>query len=247
MVEIIYRGGLGDWLFQYCLGRMLARRWGVALQAPELPDFPSARSMTGKLFVAPFRCWSGLAVEDRQTSALVRGSEMLSPLRGRLMLYGWFHRWELYRDEFNYLRPLLECAPPLATAGEGDLVVVMRHTAPEAWKELTIHSGHAPAWSRVQPSVESVKRLADRLQPERLVIVADFPQRVDISAFAPHRTELRGLGGFDTWNWLRSARRLVIAAGHASDWWAARLSEAEEIYVCDPWTDGDAACVQEYG
>jgi hypothetical protein len=123
----------------------------------------------------------------------------------------------------------------------------MRHTAPEAWKEKTIHSGQAPAWSRVQPSAGSVKQLADRLQPERLVIVTDLPQRVDTAAFAPHRTELRGLGGFEMWNWLRGARRLAIAAGHASDWWAARLSAAEEIYVCDPWTTGGVECAQEYG
>ena len=172
---------------------------------------------------------------------------MEKPLRGRLMLYGWFHRAELYRSALPEAREWLRCAAPAAPAGNGDLVVVMRFLAPEAWQEPTIHSGQAPAWSRAQPSVESIRRLADRLQPERIIIVADLPQRVDQAAFAPHVAELRGLGGFEMWNWLRSARRIAIAAGHASDWWAAQLSDAQEIYVCDPWTEVREECVQEYG
>lgn len=247
MIEIVYRGGIGDRLFQYCFGRTLAERWGMHLKVPALPGFPGACGMEGQRFLAPFRCWSGLAVEDRQTSALVRGADMENPVRGRLMLYGWFHRWELYRSGIHELRQWLRCPAPAAPAGEGDLVVVMRFLGPEAWKESTIHSGQAPSWGRALPSMEAVRRLADRVQPERIIIVADLPQRVDAAALASHLTEVRGLGGFEMWNFLRSARRIAIPAGHASDWWAAQLSDAQEIYVCDPWTEVRQECVQEYG
>jgi hypothetical protein len=247
MVEVVYRGVPGDWLFQYCFGRILAERWGVELRTPAIPDFPAAAGVAGQRYMAPFRCWSGLAVEDRQTSTLVRGAALEQPVAGRLMLYGWFHRWEWYRAHAAEIPKWLACAPPVHPAEPDDFAVVVRFNAPEAWRERTVYSGQPPAWNRAVPSVEAIQRLVERVQPARLVILTDAPQRLRASDFGPLETEVRGLGGFDTWNWLRSCRRMAIPAGHALDWWAAWLSGAEQIFVCDPWTVPKTDCPQEYG
>lgn len=37
MVRVIYDGNLGNWLFQYCFGRILAERLGYKLDAPPVP------------------------------------------------------------------------------------------------------------------------------------------------------------------------------------------------------------------
>jgi diadenosine tetraphosphatase ApaH/serine/threonine PP2A family protein phosphatase len=248
MIEIVYRGGIGDRLFQYSLGRVLADRWGMALRAGALPGFTGAVGREGRRYFAPFRCWSGLALEDRQTSSLVRDRQLAVPLEGRLMLFGWFHRWEYYRAHWPGMREWLACAPARERAKEGDLAVVMRFRQPGAWEEPTIHSGYPPAWGRVVPSLEAVRRLLERVAPARVVIFSDQPSRVPVDELAAWPVEVRALGTFHAWNELRTFRRMAIPAGHADEWWAARLSEAEEIYVCDPWTPEEVKnCAQEYG
>ena len=40
MIEVRYKGRLGNNLFQYCLGRILSEALGFALQANAIPGFP---------------------------------------------------------------------------------------------------------------------------------------------------------------------------------------------------------------
>jgi hypothetical protein len=41
MIEVRYKGRLGNNMFQYCLGRILAEGLGFALKADPIPAFPS--------------------------------------------------------------------------------------------------------------------------------------------------------------------------------------------------------------
>jgi hypothetical protein len=93
-----------------------------------------------------------------------------------------------------------------------------------------------------------VLRLAQRVQPERLVILTDEPGRLDLGPLAAFHPVEWGVDSDNSWRWLRTCRRLAIPLGHAADWWAAWLSDAEEIYVCDPWGPGvESPCQGEYG
>ncbi len=236
MVEVRYRGSFGDNLFQYCFGRLLAERWGHQLKALPLPHFPvTAESVDGRKYLSPFLSWSGMAVEERQLGMLLRDREMAAPVRGRLILYGWFQRWEYYRGHKSSLRRWLQTAPPAEPAEPGDLAICLRTRRPEAWNEAGIHSGRAPQWKKPAPSLESIRRLVESTSHERLVLLTDSAMGESTAALKDLKPVLRNIDSFHSWNWLRSCRRMAITVCHPADWWAAMLSDAEEIYAMDPW------------
>jgi hypothetical protein len=250
MVEVRYRGGFGDNLFQYCFGRLLAERWGCELVALPLPRFPgTAEPVKGRRFLSPFQSWSGMAVEERQLGMLLRGEALTTPVRARMVLYGWFHRWEYYRGHEESIRRWLAIDPPPQQVDDDDLAVCIRHRRPESWDEPGIHSGSAPAWkNRPVPSTNSLVRLLERLSFKRLVVLTDGmlgPVAGDLERFHP---TVINIDSFSSWNWLRMFKRIVLSVCHPSEWWAAWLSDAREIYAVDPWpSDKRANCAGPYG
>jgi len=236
MVEVRYRGSFGDNLFQYCFGRLLAERWGYELSALPLPHFPAtAEPVTGRRFLSPFLSWSGMAAEERQLGMLLRDRHMAEPVRGRLVLYGWFQRWEYYRAHQDAVRRWLAVEAPAHPAEEGDFAICLRTRRPESWEEPGIHPGKAPRWRKPIPSTELILRLAERVPHRRLVLLTDDPPGEAAAALMHLKPEVRNIDSFASWNWLRTCRRMALTVCHPAEWWAAWLSEAEEIYAVDPW------------
>ncbi len=237
MVEVRYRGSFGDNLFQYCFGRLLAERWGHELLALPLPRFPAtAEKISGRRFLSPFVSWGGMAAEERQLGTLLRGDHFTQPVRARLVLFGWFHRWEYYRDHMEDIRRWLTTAPPDKPAEPDDFALCIRTRRPAAWEEPGIHSGRAPAWKRTVPDAAAIEKLLDRVSHRRLVILTDAPDCDEVTALRPRRPLVLPADSFASWNFLRTCPRMAIALGHAADWWAAFLSSAQEIFALDPWT-----------
>ncbi len=249
MVEVRYRGSFGDNLFQYCFGRLLAERWGHELTALPLPHFPAtAEKVSGRRFLSPFRAWSGMAAEDMQNGILVRGHHLEEPVAARLVLYGWFHRWEYFRGRETDIRRWLATAPPEKPAGEGDLAVCLRTRRPESWHEPGIYSGRAPQWSQTLPLREKLVPLLQRVPHSRLVLLTDAPHGAEVAALAEFKPVVMPAESIAAWKFLRTCRRMVISVCHPADWWAAWLSGAGEIYALDPWpTRKQSHCEGDYG
>lgn len=237
MVEVRYRGSFGDNLFQYSFGRLLAERWGHEMNALPLPHFPNtAERVPGKRFLSPFQSWSGLAVEERQLGMLLRGREMEAPVRARMVLYGWFHRWEYYRGHEAKIRRWLSTSPPSNPADAEDVAVCLRTRRPEAWEESGIHSGTPPNWKmRSIPKVEHIEKLLGRLSYKRLFLFTDNVFGEDTSALRHLNPIVAGIDSFTSWNRIRTFSRIVLGVSHPAEWWAAWLSDAQEIYAVDPW------------
>jgi hypothetical protein len=249
MVEVRYRGSPGDNIFQYCFGRLLAERWGWELQALPLPWFPAtAERVAGRRFLSPLLSWSGMAAEERQLGVLLRPKDMLQPLPARLVLYGWFHRWEYYAAHREAIRRWLQTRPPSRPADPGDFAVCLRARRPESWDEPGIHPGHAPPWKQPVPSPESVAALLERLSFDRLFILTDDPHGEAVRPMERFKPVVMNIDSMGAWHWLRTCRRMVVNVCHASDWWAAWLSGAQEIYAIDPWPSHKPAdCNGPYG
>jgi hypothetical protein len=250
MVEVRYRGSFGDNLFQYCFGRLLAERWGCELNALPLPHFPgTAEPVKGRRYLSPFHSWSGMAVEERQLGMLLREREMAEPVRARMVLYGWFHRWEYYRGHEKTIRRWLATAPPPQPAEEGDIAVCIRNRRPESWEEPGIHSGYAPKWkNRPIPFPAKVLLLLERLQWKRLVVLTDSTQGEAVQALRHLDPVVINIDSFASWNWLRTFPRMVLTVCHPAEWWAAWLSDAREIYAVDPWPSNvKNNCAGAYG
>lgn len=249
MVEVRYRGSFAENMFQYCFGRLLAERWGHELDAFPLPHFPATgESVPGRRFLSPFRSWGGMAAEERQLSVLMRGENLTRPVHGRLVLFGWFQRWEYYRGHEDSLRRWLATAPPEAPADEDDFAICIHTHRPASWDEPGIHSGHAPKWRRSVPAQEDIARLLDKVPHRRLTILTDAPHCAEVEELRSRNPRIMAAGSFAAWNWLRTCRRMAVVICHPLDWWAAFLSEAPEIYALDPWsTRGQSPCLGPYG
>lgn len=249
MVEVRYRGSFGDNLFQYCFARLLAEHWGHELRALPLPHFPvTAEPVSGRRFLSPFQSWGGAAAEERQLGTLLRGENLTQPVHGRLVLFGWFQRWEYYRDHAEKLRRWMATAAPEKPAEPDEFAVCIRTRRPESWDEPGIHSGRAPAWKRTVPQSATLQRLLDRVPHQRLVVLTDAPECDEVQALRPRNPRIIHADSFASWNWLRTCRRMMIPIVHPADCWAAFLSSAEEIYALDPWPAGKASdCSGPYG
>jgi len=249
MVEVRYRGTFGDNLFQYCFGRILAEQWGHELCALPLPRFPvTAEKVGGKKFHAPFISWGGMGVEERQLGTLLRGEQMAQPVHARLVLFGWFHRWEYYRRRAGDLRRWLTADAPAQPAEADEFAIVIRTCRPESWHEPGIHAGRAPAWRRTIPNSDDINRLLDRVPHGRLTVLTDAPHSPETAALHARQPRILPADSFASWNWLRTCRRMALTLCHPSDWWAAFLSPAEEIYALDPFTPRKKShCAGPYG
>lgn len=249
MVEVRYRGSPGDNLFQYCFGRLVAERWGYELSVLPMPRFPAtAERVAGQRYLSPFQSWSGMAVEERQLGMLLRGRALETPPRSRLVLYGWFQRWEYYRGHDETIRRWLRTDLPEKPADGDDFAICLRTRRPEAWREPGIHAGYAPSWARPVPSAADIQKLVDRVSFKRLVVLSDDPHSEAVMALKKLNPTVMAIDSFASWNWLRTCRRMAITTCHASDWWAAWLSEAQEIFAINPWQKQIGTdCLQEYG
>jgi len=101
MVEVIYDGNLGNNLFQYCFGRILAEKLGYRLSAKPIAGFPRTHDLV-----------DGVAYPLEETLTL-RGQkpnlEFLNhtTLRYHVLLTGYFQRYEYYAPHVERIREWL--------------------------------------------------------------------------------------------------------------------------------------------
>src|SRR5712691_258212 len=98
MVEVIYDGGLGNNLFQYCFGRLLAEKLGYKLTAKPLPGFPRTYDLVdghdyGGRDVLTLR-------GQKPDLALASNGDVLR----HLLLTGYFQRYEYYEQHAEQVR-----------------------------------------------------------------------------------------------------------------------------------------------
>jgi hypothetical protein len=122
MIEVRYKARLGNNLFQYCLGRILAEELGFALRAGAIEGFPNTgQKVDGARHNAPEQTLKGQRIDldglidDRSTR--------------RIILDGWFQRYEYYRPYRDRIRTWLEFDSTVRVpCVEVDVVVHVRRT-----------------------------------------------------------------------------------------------------------------------
>ena len=190
-----------------------------------------------------------MGAEERQLGTLMRGARLNTPVQGRLILFGWFQRWEYYKGHEESLRRWLQVeAPPIVPHPE-DLALCIRTRRPVSWDEPGIHAGKAPKWKMALPCTADIQRLLARVPHRRLTVITDNPLSAAVESLQHRNPEVLLADSFAAWNYLRSFQRMAVVLCHPSDWWAAFLSNAREIYALDPWQlrNGNQSCMGPYG
>ena len=122
MIDVRYKERMGNRMFQYCLGRILAEDLGFALQAEALPGFPhTKKKVEGLSIQEPAQVLTGHKIDW----AGIRADRS----HRRIVLDGWFQRYEYYRPWRDKIRQWLAIDPAVRIPNiRPGLVIHVRRT-----------------------------------------------------------------------------------------------------------------------
>jgi hypothetical protein len=212
MIEVRYQDRLGNNLFQYCMGRILAEELGFGLKCDPLPGFPNTSEIVaGNTHDGPLEIVTGHAIPFR--------SILKDPTPRHIVLAGWFQRAEFYKPYRDRIRRWLEAPRPHDVASVShDLVVHVRRTD-------YIANGWALPFSYYQQAIDLI------YQPGMVVSIAtDDPHDPFFDHFKRWRPVFLKGGVMDHFEAMRDARNLVMSQSSYS-WWAAFLSKSQRT-IC---------------
>lgn len=221
MIQVRYFGRLGNRLFQYCTGRILAEELGLKLVAPKIPGFPRTQDKVGGEFVGPRRGnprehWKGFDLEI--TQVLQNRSPRFIRLDGACSQN--FKRDYLpYQDR---IREWLIPEPGTPVYPPGDLVVVHVRLKDYERRGYTMSEAY-------------YKKILDELVFGILVVVTDNPKSEYLEMFKQWDALITSTSELLDFKYLRDCKRFVMSASTFS-WWAAFLGRQEEVHFPIPRT-----------
>jgi hypothetical protein len=241
MIEIRFRGGPGEWLFQYAFGRLLAERWGVSMKSAQLPGMPRAEPvLNGRTFFGPMEVFSGSACELLSTGSLIRPRDLLDPFPARLIIHGWFLRTEYYAESLERLRDWFRQD---VTESRGT-AVCLRTRPPEAWADPGAHAGKSTGWGQTTSLLAEIEPLVASANAGPLTVFADGPPPMEFTkSLHPYGCDgaWYPLDTVASFRKLRSFRYICASAHHPFEWWAAFLNPSMHAWFYDPYLGGCAS------
>ncbi len=218
MITVEYKGGLGNILFQYAFGRLLAEELGCALRADVIPGFPGTNDVvTGH----DYSDKQEIVVEGHQTDmqALLSITEP-----SHIIVRGGVQRSEYfvpYRDRVRlWMQP--ECSADCMQPKEADLVMHIRRG--DYLREV----GYPLPDSYYINVMEQAKC-------DRIMIVTDDPADPFFKNFERFSPVLVSQSQMEDFCLIRNANHICLSQSTFS-WWAAYLSDAKRIYFPHPVT-----------
>lgn len=212
MIEVRYKARLGNNLFQYCLGRIIAEELGFALHAEAIPGFPNtSQKVEGAEYEGPAQTLTGQRIHLDEIIA------DRSPRR--IVLDGWFQRHEYYRPRRARIQKWLAFDPAIPVpVMPPDLVLHVRRTD-------YVNLGWAMPFSFYE-------EVLGRFLPQRgtLWIVTDDRKDPFFKCFARWHPRFFTGTALESMVFMTMARRLVMSHSTFS-WWPTFLGDPEEV-VC---------------
>ena len=210
MIRVNYRGRLGNNLFQYSLGRILAQELGFALHAQPIPHFPPTSDVVGFAeHESPLELLTGHQID---LGAVIRDR------RSRcILLDGYFQdaRYYLsYEDEIKAWFPLPEHPNTCH-----ELVIHIRRTD-------YVENGWALPFSFYQQAIAEALPYGGKIH-----IATDDESDPFLRRFAKWNPELIREDEITTLTIMARAQALIISQCSFS-WWAAFLAPRPQLVIC---------------
>ncbi len=223
-VYVRKRDRLGNQMFIYCAGRILALKLGFVLHCQPVEGFPNTEHR--------FQKYNLDKIQSGEHDLVVDGPDALqiaatNPQSRTIVLDGWFqnHTWlNSYREEICKYWFNDENAPS-TPPGENDIVLHVRGGDCWEWNRSVDSTAHEIL------SYSYYARILDSLDFDKLYIISE--QHDDPIALAladKYGGMLTSSFQIEDFRFLRSANRVILSISTFS-WWAAWLSDAVEIHL----------------
>ena len=233
MVEVKYRARLGNNLFQYCFGRIIAEGLGYKLKANPIPGFPNTeKQINGKDYSQGYP----IQVIAHDYSHLYRGdySKILSwknknlnlksiiddKSKRKIVLNGYFQRYEYYKPYKNVIKNnwLLMDMNTKDRIESDDVVVCIR-------RGDYVKAGIALPFSYYKEALTTIHH-------RRVFICTDSPHDPFIYLYKrKYNATVHFADTLDKFKFISSFNTIIIS--HSTYyWWASFLSNATKI--CAP-------------
>ena len=120
MIQVYWNGRLGNQLFQYACGRLLAENLGYALNCPSLPGFPRTQNIIEGDVLPNFIRLTGQTLDF----------DLIEQNKGAygFLLDGWFEQQEYYTPLRDRIVPWFVSNEPSTIPSEKDLVIHLRRS-----------------------------------------------------------------------------------------------------------------------
>jgi len=208
MVKVSYLGGLGNNLWQYTAGRILAEKLGAAFDAPPIPDIPNLETkINGKRYWLRRKTIQGHFIPDDCAGKLVHiktGLERYENIAGR------------QKDIRSWINIPKKSEYELA---KQDLVLSVRR----GWNNYPV--------DEKCPSFEYYHQMLTNFNYSKLYVCTDSPDDKFFEDFRHNlkNTEIVRGDRITQLNVLMSAERLIMAPS-TFPFWGGYLGSASEIY-----------------
>ena len=217
MIEVRYLDGLGNRMFQYCFGRILALRLGYCLAAAPLEGFPAtSEKIEGADYSdRPEEILLGHFSDKTKRQEIDLEKLAAQPAKKRIIVEGYFQRYSYYQPYKEQIRSHWFKTFRLPPADPRDIVMHVRR-------------GDAVLYGLALPFSYYEEALS-RVRFRKLFICTDTPDDPFFLKFKKFSPEIiSSKNPMDDLHFIMSFRKIIQSASTFS-WWAGFLSEAEEI------------------
>ena len=224
MIKVNYIGRMGNNMFQYSFGRILAEELGMHLVSNPIPEFRATyQSVPGKSNNTDV-----LIVDDSNCKDILDKKESL--VDKSLLLNGFFQQYTLYKPYKERLRQWFKPKKMIEKAKEADIVI---HIRLGDYMSTLIPSHWAlPA--------EYYLSCIEMSSAKNIHIVTDDPNHSFLNNFSKLNPKIINGNVIQDFTYLTSAKKIILSRSSFS-FWVGFLSEAEEIYSPNPdkglWAD----------
>jgi hypothetical protein len=211
MIEVRYLGRMGNNMFQYCLGRILAEELGFALQADPISGFPNTEEKIEGLSIQdPVQILMGQKIERDEIRA--------DRSHRRIVLNGFFQQYEYYRPWRHKIRQWLAFHPAVRMPDLRPGIVVHVRRADY------VRRGWALPYSYYDEALESLLPGGD------VWIVTDDRHDPFLRRFSNWKPKFFDGTALETMLFMSRSQQLVISQSSFS-WWASFLGDVERT-IC---------------
>lgn len=219
MIVVNYMGMMGNNLFQYAFGRIIAEKLGYALRMNppmgDLKGFPNITTLEGLSFENPEEILDGHLLDLKTV--------LDNKSNRKIILKGYFQRTEYYLDHKDVIKNWFSTNPSknIPRVNPNDIVVHIRR------------GNYGKTGSILD--LNFYREVLDPCQHDRVFVcgigVDDKTRRV-LSKYNPIYVSHKPI---DDFNFIKSFNK-IIQSTSTFCWWASFLSDAKEIYTPRPVT-----------